>query len=106
MTSSHAETAPSVAERAQKILQSVFKLETFRPGQLEAIRAVADGVDVGVRMTTSSGKSLCYQLAPLLFGQSSACIVISPLHALMIEQVQYVEYMYVIWQASIIRSIN
>ena len=57
-------------------------------------------------MTTGSGKVLCYQLAPLLFGQSSACIVISPLHALMIEQVQYVKYMYVIWQASIIRLIN
>jgi ATP-dependent DNA helicase RecQ len=65
----------------------------FMEGQLEAIRAVLAGHDVLVIRPTGSGKSLIYQIPALL----SACpsLVISPLKALMLDQVQ------ALWQQGI-----
>ena len=68
------------------ILRNVFKLKEFRAGQLKAIESLRDGRDVVVRLSTNGGKSLVYQLFPRLFGDSSCCLVISPLSALMSEQ--------------------
>ncbi|XP_065836854.1 ATP-dependent DNA helicase RecQ-like [Oscarella lobularis] len=70
------------------ILRNVFKLKEFRAGQLKAIESLRDGRDVVVRLSTNGGKSLVYQLFPRLFGDSSCCLVISPLSALMSEQVE------------------
>lgn len=46
------------------------------------------GRDVFTRMATGAGKSLCMYLAPLALGESAVGVVISPLNALMEQQVQ------------------
>jgi ATP-dependent DNA helicase RecQ len=53
--------------------------------QREAIDAALDGRDALVVMPTGGGKSLCYQLPPLL--QDRLAVVVSPLIALMQDQV-------------------
>ena len=58
----------------------------FRPGQQVAVEAAVSGRDVLFVAPTGSGKSLCYQLPGLLADKPS--LVISPLKALMRDQVQ------------------
>ncbi|MHB8240417.1 MAG: RecQ family ATP-dependent DNA helicase [Solirubrobacteraceae bacterium] len=66
-----------------------FGLETFRPGQEQAVQAALEGRDSLVVMPTGGGKSLCYQLPALagdwLEGQPLV-VVVSPLIALMSDQ--------------------
>ncbi|QDT02712.1 ATP-dependent DNA helicase RecQ [Rubripirellula lacrimiformis] len=62
-----------------------FGLTSFRPGQREVVDAVASGKDVMCVMPTGGGKSLCYQLPSL--ARSGTTIVVSPLIALMKDQV-------------------
>ena len=66
-----------------------FDVPAFRGPQEEAVRAVLDGDRPLVLMATGSGKSLCYQLpALMLFEQQRALtVVVSPLQALMADQV-------------------
>jgi ATP-dependent DNA helicase RecQ len=59
--------------------------DSLRPLQAEAIRASLDGRDSLVVMPTGGGKSLCYQVPPLITGQ--LCVVVSPLISLMEDQV-------------------
>ena len=61
-----------------------FGLESFRPGQREAVQAALKGRDSLVVMPTGGGKSLCYQL-PALAGEALV-VVVSPLIALMADQ--------------------
>ena len=63
-----------------------FGVESFRPGQREAVAAALEGRDSLVVMPTGGGKSLCYQL-PGLAGEELT-IVVSPLIALMADQVK------------------
>jgi ATP-dependent DNA helicase RecQ len=66
-------------------LKNLFGFERFKANQAGLVRAILDGRDSIAIMPTGGGKSLCYQLpARLLKG---TCMVISPLIALMKDQV-------------------
>ncbi|WP_417250379.1 DNA helicase RecQ [Celeribacter sp.] len=71
--------------QAQSLLASVFGFDAFRPGQEEIVAAVGAGANVLAIMPTGGGKSLCFQLPALC--QDGVTIVISPLIALMRDQV-------------------
>jgi ATP-dependent DNA helicase RecQ len=64
-----------------------FGLDAFRPGQREAVQAALDGRDSLVVMPTGGGKSLCYQL-PALAERGGLVVVVSPLIALMADQLR------------------
>lgn len=66
-------------------LERWFGFSELRPLQKEAIDAALDGRDALVVLPTGGGKSLCYQLPPLVLGKLT--VVVSPLIALMQDQV-------------------
>jgi len=68
-------------------LQKLFGYEVFRGQQQAIIDRLIDGQDSLVLMPTGGGKSLCFQIPSLL--RSGTGIVISPLIALMQDQVQH-----------------
>jgi ATP-dependent DNA helicase RecQ len=76
---------PSSSLDPDRQLRHVFGFADFRPGQREVIEAVLAGRDVLAVMPTGQGKSLCFQLPATL--QSGLTLVISPLIALMKDQV-------------------
>ncbi len=67
------------------ILKKYWNYDTFRPGQREIIQAVLDGKDALALLPTGGGKSICFQVPALC--KEGICIVISPLIALMRDQV-------------------
>jgi ATP-dependent DNA helicase RecQ len=67
-------------------LKRRFGFDSFRPGQEAIVCDALAGRDVLAIMPTGGGKSLCFQLPALL--QSGVCLVISPLIALMQDQVR------------------
>jgi ATP-dependent DNA helicase RecQ len=79
MTSAVSETPEALLAR--------FGLQSFRPGQREAVQAALDGRDSLVVMPTGGGKSLCYQL-PALADGVGLVVVVSPLIALMADQLR------------------
>ncbi len=70
---------------ALQILQTTFGFTHFREPQQAIIEAVVAGNDAFVLMPTGGGKSLCYQIPALV--RSGCGVVISPLIALMQDQV-------------------
>ena len=70
----------------EDVLARVFGFDSFRPGQREIIDAVLRGDNALAIMPTGGGKSLCYQLPALC--RSGLTVVISPLIALMRDQVR------------------
>lgn len=65
----------------------IFGIETIRDEQLDLMRAFLDGRDAIGVMPTGSGKSLCFQLPALLAPHDRATVVVSPLVALIKDQV-------------------
>ncbi|MFZ4671626.1 MAG: RecQ family ATP-dependent DNA helicase [Flavobacterium sp.] len=72
--------------KALEILQKYWKHDSFRFPQEEIINAVLEGKDTFALMPTGGGKSICFQLPSMM--QEGICLVISPLIALMRDQVQ------------------
>ncbi|MCA9244850.1 MAG: DNA helicase RecQ [Phycisphaerales bacterium] len=66
-------------------IRRVWGFSSLRPLQAEAIRAGIEGRDALVVLPTGGGKSLCYQVPPLITERTD--VVISPLIALMKDQV-------------------
>ncbi len=73
----------------QAVLHQVFGYPAFRGGQGDAVAAALTGRDAVVLLPTGGGKSLCYQVPAVVAhrGGGGTTLVISPLIALMIDQV-------------------
>jgi ATP-dependent DNA helicase RecQ len=73
-------------QTALEILQKYWKHEAFREPQDQIINSVLEGKDTFALLPTGGGKSICFQVPALM--QDGICLVISPLVALMKDQVQ------------------
>lgn len=68
-----------------QILEKYWGFTSFRPLQEEIIQSVLNGQDTVALLPTSGGKSICFQVPAL--AKDGICIVVSPLVALMADQV-------------------
>ena len=71
--------------RAKQILHQTFGYSAFRGEQAQVIDCLLEGQDALVLMPTGGGKSLCYQIPGMI--RNGMAIVVSPLIALMQDQV-------------------
>ncbi|MBL0045678.1 MAG: RecQ family ATP-dependent DNA helicase [Flavobacteriales bacterium] len=68
-----------------EVLKTTWGYDAFRPKQEAVVRSVLEGRDTLALLPTGGGKSLCFQVPALATGK--LCIVVSPLIALMKDQV-------------------
>lgn len=78
-----------MSKTAAEILSRHWNFTTFREPQHEIITAVLEGHDTFALMPTGGGKSICFQVPAMM--KDGICLVISPLIALMKDQVQNLE---------------
>ena len=79
----------SATQMIHDTVQRMWGFDTLRPMQERAIFAGIEGRDCLTVLPTGGGKSMCYQVPPLITGK--ATIVVSPLIALMRDQVRGLE---------------
>ncbi len=76
----------------KEALHTYFGYDDFRPLQAEIIDSVLSGRDTLALMPTGGGKSICFQVPTLVMGHDNPdkrlCLVITPLIALMRDQVE------------------
>ena len=77
---------PRLWNQAQQTLEEVWGYSAFRPPQAEVVQSLLAQRDSLSIMPTGGGKSICFQLPALL--QPGLTLVVSPLVALMENQVQ------------------
>jgi superfamily II DNA helicase RecQ len=75
-------------ERVTKALREVFRLRDWRSPQKEIINGALSCKDILVIMPAGSGKSLTYQLPAVVQDQGRVVLVVSPLLALMVDQIE------------------
>ena len=72
--------------KTHQILEQYWGYSEFKPMQEEIINSVLDGKDSVALLPTGGGKSICFQVPAMVM--DGLCIVVSPLVALMTDQVQ------------------
>ncbi len=72
-------------ESPESILKKYWGFDHFRPLQADIVQSVLNGSDTLALLPTGGGKSVCFQVPSIL--AQGVCIVISPLIALMKDQV-------------------
>src|SRR4028118_1408205 len=77
---------PTSLNLARAAFQKIWGYDDFRPPQGEIVGSLLAGKDTIIIMPTGGGKSICFQLPALL--QTGLTLVVSPLVALMENQVQ------------------
>jgi ATP-dependent DNA helicase RecQ len=74
-----------IMQEAKKILKEFWNYDSFRGVQLDVVESVLQKKDILALLPTGSGKSLCFQVPTMMM--EGMCIVVSPLIALMKDQV-------------------